>query len=101
MLHRPLISLLTADKKRERKTTPSKAGKVCEGIGGLTLLILVWGAALFAPGYFVAFIIPCGIAATLGTIAVAAAIAALYYVLTVNSSTHTVLKKKSLCSVET
>lgn len=65
---RPLIDLLNADRTPERLRTTSNVGSSAQRIGAGVLLAIVWGSCVFAPGVFIALIIPMGFAAVFGTL---------------------------------
>lgn len=68
---RPLIELFSADRAPEVMRLGGRLAKTGQVALAVVLLAVVWGACLFQPIYFIAFIMPMGFAACIATALVA------------------------------
>lgn len=64
---RPLIDLLNAERTPERLRASGRVGGRIQAVAAAVLLAVVWGSCVFAPGVFIALIIPMGFAAVFAT----------------------------------
>lgn len=64
---RPLVELLTADKRPERMRLATTGGAIAQAVFAVVLLGCVWASCVAAPMHFIVFILPMGVAATAGT----------------------------------
>lgn len=71
IVRRPLIELISAERAPERMRLGGRAARAGQALLAAALLAVVWGACLFQPVYFIAFIIPMGFAACFATSLVA------------------------------
>ena len=71
VVRRPLINLLAADRAPETMRLGGRALRAGQGVLAACLLAVVWGSCVFQPVYFIAFIIPMGLAACFATALVA------------------------------
>lgn len=71
VVRRPLIDLLAADRAPETMRLGERALRAGQGVLAACLLAVVWGSCVFQPVYFIAFIIPMGLAACFATALVA------------------------------
>lgn len=71
IVRRPIIELLSADRVPERMRLGGRMARGAQALLAAVLLAVVWGACLFQPVYFIAFIIPMGFAACFATSLVA------------------------------
>ncbi len=68
---RPLIELIAAERAPEVASTGGRLARGVQVAAAAVLLAVVWGACVFQPVYFIAFIIPMGFAACFATALVA------------------------------
>ncbi|MDQ9749678.1 hypothetical protein RFZ03_03185, partial [Acinetobacter baumannii] len=68
---RPLIELFFADRTPEVIRLGGRLARAGQVALAAVLLAMVWGACLFQPIYFIAFIMPMGFAACVATALVA------------------------------
>lgn len=71
MGRRPLIELIAAERAPEVASTGGRLARGVQVAAAAVLLAVVWGACVFQPVYFIAFIIPMGFAACFATALVA------------------------------
>lgn len=64
---RSLIELMRTDRAPERRVAAGRVAVGAQRLLAIALLALVWGTCLFAPGYFIVFIVPMGFIALGGT----------------------------------
>lgn len=68
---RPLIELMAAERTPETMRAGGKLARAAQAAIAAALLAVVWGACVFQPVYFIAFIMPMGFAACIATAIVA------------------------------
>lgn len=64
---RPLVELMVAQRVPERRRLAGRGALRAQSLLAIVLLGTVWGVCLFAPAYFIVFIVPCGFVALGGT----------------------------------
>lgn len=64
---RPIIELISAERTPERMRMGGRVARGLQALIAAALLAVVWGACLFQPVYFIAFIVPMGFAACFAT----------------------------------